>query len=97
MVVIFLPAAAPTGVWQDRAALPSMCTVQEPQAPMPHPNLVPVSFRCSRITQRSGTSGPTSTWYALPLMSSEIIVPSFAGRPETDLNYSPRRHGEDQE
>ncbi len=37
MVVILLPAAALTGVMQERAGLPSRWMVQAPQRPAPHP------------------------------------------------------------
>jgi hypothetical protein len=50
MVVIFLPETCDTAVWQERVALPSMCTVQAPQRPAPQPNLVPVRLKWSRTT-----------------------------------------------
>src|SRR6185369_15906114 len=68
MVVTFLPAASDMLVWQERTALPSTCTVQAPHRPDPQPNLVPVSFRCSRTTHSSGVSGSTSTLAAFPLI-----------------------------
>src|SRR4030042_5835494 len=40
---------------------------------MPHPYFVPVSPSASRMTQRSGVSGRTSTSYFFPLTSKEII------------------------
>jgi hypothetical protein len=40
--VIFLPAAADTGVTQERIGWPSRCTVQAPHRATPQPNLVPV-------------------------------------------------------
>jgi hypothetical protein len=45
---------------QERVASPLMCTVQAPQRAIPQPNFVPVIFRTSRSTQRSGISGLTS-------------------------------------
>ena len=48
MVVIFFPATVETGVTQERAASPSMCTVQAPHRAMPQPNFVPVMLRVSR-------------------------------------------------
>ncbi len=61
MVVTFLPATSDIVVWQERTALPSTWTVQAPHRPEPQPNLVPVSFRCSRTTQSSGVLASTST------------------------------------
>src|SRR5271170_7295086 len=54
-------AAAETGVWQLRTALPFRCTVQAPHWPMPQPYFVPFSFRTSRITHKRGISAGTST------------------------------------
>src|SRR5712691_7052771 len=73
IVVTFLPATAETGVTHARTGLPSTCTVHAPHWAMPHPYLVPVRFRFSRTTQRRGTSGSTSTCWALPLTVTEII------------------------
>ena len=56
MVVTDLPAAAATGVTQERIALPSRCTVQAPHWAIPQPNLVPFSPISSRITHSSGVS-----------------------------------------
>ena len=55
-------------IWQERTALPSIWTVQAPHRPEPQPNLVPVSFRCSRTTHSSGVSGSASTVTALLLI-----------------------------
>src|SRR5512143_425219 len=91
MVVIFLPCASPTGVWHDRWALPSTCTVQEPHMPMPQPYFVPVNLSRSRITQSRGTSGATSTLYDLPLISRLIIEHLHTGcktfLPEKSDNF----------
>jgi hypothetical protein len=81
MVVMALPAAALTGVEQDRWATPSMCTVQAPHNPMPQPNFVPVIPRTSRKTHSRGMSGSTSTSCDAPLilnvnMSPAPILPS---------------------
>src|SRR5438132_11252943 len=73
IVVTFLPATAETGVTHARTGLPSTCTVHAPHWEMPHPYLVPVRLRFSRTTQRRGTSGSTSTCWALPLTVTEII------------------------
>src|SRR6185295_11224893 len=77
MVVIFLPRASPTVVWQERTALPSRWTVQAPQRPEPHPYLVPVSLRCSRTTQSSAVSGSASTFTVLPLIVNATAVIGF--------------------
>src|SRR5258707_1368705 len=66
MVVTFLPATLEIAVMQERVASPLICTVQAPQSAMPQPNFVPVIFRVSRRTQRSGMSGLTSTDWGLP-------------------------------
>jgi hypothetical protein len=84
MVVIFLPATLDMGVTQERAATPSICTVQAPHNAMPHPNFVPVMFNVSRSTQSSGISGATSTVCGLPfstkLMDMIPSMPSPAGQ-----------------
>ena len=67
MVTIVLPSMADTGMAQERTASPSTCTVQDPQAAMPQPYLVPVRPSCSRSTHNNGVSGSTSTSWALPL------------------------------
>jgi hypothetical protein len=67
MVVTDLPSTSEAGMAQERTGSPSMCTVQAPQAAMPQPNFVPVSFRCSRKTHNSGVSGATLTWCRCPL------------------------------
>src|SRR5438477_5563328 len=68
MVVIFLPTASPSEVWQDRTASPLTWTVQAPQRPAPQPNLVPVICNCSRMTQSSGVSFAASTDIFRPLI-----------------------------
>jgi hypothetical protein len=73
MVVIFLPAAAETGVTQERMGVPSRCTVQAPQRAIPQPYLMPVRRRSSRITQSNGRSGLTSTRCDFPFTTSVII------------------------
>ena len=49
MVRIVFPAAAATGVLQDRTALPSTITVQLPHWAIPQPNFVPVRPTVSRM------------------------------------------------
>src|SRR5580698_4892145 len=73
MVVIFFPAASPTIMEQERAAWPSIWTVQAPHMACPQPNLVPVRFRRSRIAHSSGICGLTSSSWLSPLMLSVII------------------------
>src|ERR1044072_6832449 len=68
MVVIFLPTASLTEVWQDRTASPLTGTVQPPHRPPPQPNLVPVICNCSRMTQSSGVSFAASTDIFRPLI-----------------------------
>src|ERR1700751_5465949 len=68
MVVIFLPTASLTDVWQDRTASPLTWTVQAPHRPAPQPNLVPVICNCSRMTHSSGVSLAASTDIFRPLM-----------------------------
>src|SRR5580704_4307932 len=74
MVVTFLPATIATGVWHERIALPSRCTVQAPHMPAPQPYFVPVSLRCSRTTHSSGVSGPASTVAGLLLTVKVIVI-----------------------
>src|SRR5260221_11076128 len=68
MVVIFLPTASLTEVWQDRTASPLTWTVQAPHRPAPQPNFVPVICNCSRMAQSSGVSAAASTDIFRPLM-----------------------------
>ena len=74
MVVIGIPSAAETGRVQVRTARPSRCTVQAPQAAMPHPNLVPVKPSVSRSTHSNGVSGSTSTVRVCPFTVSVIAM-----------------------
>src|ERR1700732_2970782 len=74
MGVIFLPATFPMGVTQERAAAPSICTVQAPHSAMPQPNFVPVMFRVSRNTHSSGISGVTSTVCGLPFSNKLMAM-----------------------
>src|ERR1700721_4417053 len=68
MVVIFLPTASLSKVWQDLTASPLTWTVQAPHRPAPQPNLVPVICNCSRITQSSGVLFAASTDRLRPLI-----------------------------
>src|SRR5258708_21274127 len=87
MVVTALPATCDTWVWHEKARLPSICTMQAPQRPVPQPNLVPVSLSSSRITHNSGVLGGASECAALPLTlksnaigSSSDLIDGFYGR-----------------
>src|SRR5271170_7497789 len=78
MVVIFLPDACDTGVWQERTASPLRWTVQAPHRPAPQPNFVPVICKCSRTTHKSGVSFGTSTEWSCPLMFRVTMLPRLA-------------------
>src|SRR5262249_32048746 len=67
IVVICLPATCPTGVWHEKARLPSMCTMQAPHRPVPQPNLVPVSLSSSRITHSRVVDGGSADWLLFPV------------------------------
>ena len=67
MVCTDCPATAEIGMTQERTALPLRCTVQAPQAAMPHPNFVPVWPSSSRKTHSKGMSSSTSTCTGRPL------------------------------
>jgi hypothetical protein len=70
--------------------------VHAPHCATPQPYLVPVRPTCSRITQRSGVFGSTSTLWDLPLMDSRTMVfpPGFRmmlrSEPSSRLMYSAR-------
>src|SRR5882672_2095043 len=84
-VVTFLPAAADTGVEQERTGCPSRCTVHAPHWAMPQPNLVPVRRSESRSTHSRGVSGAASTLRVLPLTMKETIEISLLERDERFL------------
>src|SRR5215470_7566537 len=84
IVVTFLPAAADTGVEQERTGWPSRCTVHAPHCAMPQPNLVPVRCSESRSTHRRGVSGATSTSRFLPLIVRETMDILRVGIPEVN-------------
>src|SRR5215469_12654259 len=93
MVVIFLPLASLTGKLQERIATPSTWTVQAPHCAMPQPYFVPVSPTFSRITQRRGVSGSTSTLKALPLIVRfAIVCPLMVWKhPRSEVEGAPDR------
>src|SRR6266851_10418742 len=74
IVVIALPAAALTGVTQERIAWPPRCTVQAPQSAIPQPNFVPVMPSTSRNTHKRGVSPSTSTVRSIPLTLIVIAI-----------------------
>src|SRR5438093_6605125 len=83
MVVILLPAAAPSGVEHDRAGCPFTCTVQAPHSAIPQPYLVPVMPRWSRRTHRRGVSRSASTDMGLPL-TFRVIIEELLGEKSAD-------------
>src|SRR3981189_2330363 len=98
MVVIFLPTASLTEVWQDRTASPLRWTVQAPHRPAPHPNFVPVICNCSRMTQSSGVSLAASTDIFRPLIFRLGICASPSGgrsrlRRQLTVGYWPTPTG----
>jgi len=75
------PAAADTGVAQDRCDWPLTRTVQAPQAAIPRPNSVPVTLRGSCSTLSRGVAGSASTFTARPSRSNSIVERFLACRP----------------
>ena len=55
------PSTIDSGVMQERADTPSMCTVHAPHDATPQPNFVPVSLRCSRKAHNNGVSPSSAT------------------------------------
>src|SRR4030088_1215387 len=74
-----LPPISETCVWQEYARLPSICTMHAPHRPVPQPNLVPVSFKPSRITHNNGVAGGASVDAALPFTVKLVAVVSARG------------------
>src|SRR5882757_3242168 len=88
MVVIFLPTASLTEVWQDRTASPLRWTVQAPHRPAPQPNFVPVICNCSRMTHNSGVSLAASTDIFRPLIVRfGIVLPFRCMKPLTAATH----------
>src|SRR6267143_1933633 len=94
IVVMRLPAAAETGVMQERTGLPSRWIVHAPHKARPQPNFVPVIPSTSRSTQSNGVSSSTSTLRALPLIvsvcgicrsSKGFLLLGWHGRPPQNL------------
>ncbi len=73
MVVTERPATAAIGVTQVRKAFPSMCMVQAPHKPTPHPNLEPLSLKVSLTTHSSGVLGSSSVRTTSPLSWNSIM------------------------
>src|SRR5437868_8436060 len=74
MVVMGLPAAAPTCVMHDLAGTPPISTVQAPHCPSPQPYLLPVRSRSSRKTLSKLFSASTSTLSLDPFTLSSVIL-----------------------
>ena len=75
MVVIGLPATAPTRARQERTGWPSTSTVQAPQRPSPQPYLAPVRSRSSRRTLSKVRSASASMRRLDPLTRSSVTLP----------------------
>ena len=88
MVVTDLPAISEIWVWQEKARLPSMCTMQAPHRPVPQPNLVPVSLSPSRITHSKGVAGGASVDAALPFTVKLVAI---AFLPDARMEPRPQR------
>src|ERR1700722_4683166 len=88
MVVMRARATALIGTTQERTGWPSICTVQAPHSPAPHPNFVPVRSRLSRRTHKSGVSPSTLTVFCVPLMVKEkVIAADLRKSTEHSLSY----------
>src|SRR5262249_43501491 len=74
MVVMRFPSHSPTGVTQERVALPSMTTVHAPQRPSPQPYLLPVRSKSSRRTLSRLCAGSTLSRCLLPLTCNSAIL-----------------------
>src|SRR5229473_1207471 len=61
------PRTREIGTTQERVGTPPRCTVQAPQAAMPHPYFVPVIFSSSRSTQSRGVPGSVVTSIGRPV------------------------------
>src|SRR5215813_13658307 len=89
IVVTRLPLMSDTCTLHERSGSPSMCTVHAPHCAMPHPNFVPVSLRCSRMTQSSGVSGSASTLTVLSLtVNAMAAMRSSIGDRFLDAGFS---------
>src|SRR4029077_16256899 len=65
--------------------------MQAPHNPAPQPNLVPVSFKPSRITQSNGVSGGASVDVGAPFTTKFVIIDTSltpAGTDQTVLVQS---------
>src|SRR6267154_3161619 len=74
IVVTWRLATAETGAEHERNVCPSTWTVQAPHCAIPHPYLVPVRPRSSRITHSSGVFGSPSNSRRVPFMLSVIAM-----------------------
>src|SRR5262245_35948642 len=65
--------------------------MQAPHSPVPHPNLVPVSLRPSRITHKSGVAGGASLDAGLPFTVKLMAMISSLKRKQESAEL--RQHG----
>ena len=87
IVVTDFPAKAETGVMHDLIGWPFRWTVQAPHSPEPHPNLVPVSFRCSRSTHSNVVSGCGSSLVSEPFNLNSIDIQTLSIHAESAFRY----------
>src|SRR5207245_8082133 len=79
MVTTSRPGSAAAGVTHDRAARPSIWTVQAPHWATPHPYLVPVRCSSSRSTHSRGMSSAALTVRSVPLIRIVAMALSLSG------------------
>src|SRR5262245_53963677 len=96
MVVTDLPAISDISVWHENARLPLMWTMQAPHRPAPQPNLVPVSFKSSRITHSSGVSGGAFVVAAMPFTRKLVAIASSLGPRAPKAETGPVNHPSNQ-
>src|SRR5438132_1655791 len=72
-------SAAAAGLTHDRAARPSIWTVQAPHWATPHPYLVPVRCSSSRSTHSRGMSSAALTVRSVPLIRIVAMALSLSG------------------
>ncbi len=90
MVVTLLFWAVRIGVWHERTARPSTCTVHAPHSPAPQPKRVPVSRSSSRRYHSSGMSSSPSNDRAVPFTLKLTIDVSPRSKYRTTVPYEPR-------
>src|SRR6478735_5073823 len=92
MVATLRPETADKGVWQERTAWLSRCTVQAPHRAAPQPNLVPVNPSSSRITQRRGVSGSASAETCLPFKLKLTLIACLLLAVQETIPMEPKVH-----